>query len=394
MPSKSSRNPSDRYGDNAILNELCNLACDKLESYLDYFSLDLRRYGKRYIGRCPVHGGSSSSGVNLYPDGYAVRGNWECHSNKCEKAFTRTLIGFTKGIMSHEHYGWGREGDRTVTTKAAVDEICKFLGVSLGDVKVDGKKVARRSFIHGVEVMSPEGRPAGELCSREVFHRWHRIPSSYYLSRGYEERTLAKFEVGENICEQSPNFGRTSVPIYNEDGTVIIGVLCRSPHPRCPKCSFCHLGECPPCSRGDAPFSSVKKHLRWVVQPDGFNDKHHLYNLWRARKRIVTSRCIVLVEGAGDVWRLDEAGVQNAVALMGSKLSGLQDVMIEECSPSHVVIMTDDDDAGNAAAEQIEAKWRRLAKVHRIKPEGGDLGDMTTADVKNNYRRIIEGYMK
>ena len=166
MTSSSKPRSSSKYADNAVLNELCNLACDNLESYLDYFSLDLRRYGKRYVGRCPVHGGSSSGGVNLYPEGYAARGKWECHSNKCEKSFSRSLIGLTRGVMSHDAYGWSREGDRTVPTRTAVDEICKFLGVALDDLGrwIDARSSGRPKSSRPRAVPSRNSAP--KRCSR------------------------------------------------------------------------------------------------------------------------------------------------------------------------------------------------------------------------------------
>lgn len=110
---------------------------------------------------------------------------------------------------------------------------------------------------------------------------------------------------------------------------------------------------------------------------------------------IIKSKCVVIVEGAGDVWRLDEAGILNAVAMNGSKLSTIQDILIEECSPAHVVILTDDNPAGNECAETITRKWSRLSHVHRIKPIGvEEVSDMTTDDVAKHFRGMIENWMK
>jgi 5S rRNA maturation endonuclease (ribonuclease M5) len=386
---KSSRSSKRSPSSNDLLNELCNLAFDRMDDLIDHLEVDLRKYGKRYTGPCPVHGGGGRGGVSVYADGYATRGNWQCHSRKCEGYFKRSLVGFTRGVLSHARYGWSREGDQEASMKEAVDVLCGFLGISLAEVKVDPSRADRHRFRKTVEILSPTGRPVDELCTQRAFHNSHRVPSPYYLERGFASSTLTKFEVGECTYRASPNFGRTIIPIYDGRGEIIVGALSRSPHPRCKACKDCH-DPAIPCSK-----EKSAKVLRWRVVPDGFNDKHHLYNLWRSRSLIVKSKCVVVVEGAGDLWRLDEAGIYNTVGLFGSSPSAIQEIALEECSPAHVVLMTDDDEAGNACAEAMTRKWSRLASVHRVKPIGRtEISEMSTEDVRSRYRGLIEGWMR
>lgn len=383
MPQTSHSKP---YSDQGILNELAEMTCDRMEDYLEYFGISLKQYGKRYMGRCPVHGSRSHNSVNLYPEGSHVRGYWECHTNRCENVFPKTVIGFTRGIMSHDAYGWGSRGDKTVGHREAVDELCKFHNISLNEVKVDYKKVQRRKMLRNAEILTPTGRPSSEYLTQAEFQASHEIPSPYYLDRGYEQGTLKTFSVGQNY-----DTGRTNIPIFDPFGKLVLGVLSRSPWEECDHCKFNH-GPKDQCHQdGDL----VRPVLRWDVQPEGFVDKQHLYGFWKSRDLIIRSKSVVLVEGASDVWRLWEAGVQNAVGIMGSKFTDAQSILLEECSPRHIILMTDNDEAGNRVADEISrGVWRRLARIHRMTPTQKDIGAMTAQEVEDQFRRHITLLMK
>lgn len=385
------RSRSDLYRDGAVLNELSEMACDRFDDFLSWFNLNLKKNGKPYVGGCPIHGSHKNNSLNVYA-GFAegtVRGNWSCHTNPhCEKTFNRfSLIGLTRGLLSHDAFGWTQEGDRTVKTAEAVDELCKCLGVDLGDVRVDPKKELRRKVVRRAEILTPAGRPTNELCTVDAFRRCHAIPAPYFLRRGFSPEVLEHFMVGENISASSPNRGRAIIPIFDEG--VIVGALSRSRHDECPRCEFNHP-EGWPCLPKDC---EEKRYLRWVVEPPGFNDKHYLYGLWHARKTVLQSKCVVLVEGAGDVWRSWEAGIRNAVGLMGCKLTTSQEILLEQCSPRHIIVMTDNDPPGEQAFGMVEKFARRLCKVHRLRPEGKDLGEMTATAVETLYRAKIESLM-
>lgn len=364
----SSENP---YLDNVILHEICSQLCDRIDEFFDEQGIELRRSGRRFVGRCPVHGGRSPFGLNFYPDGQEVRGYWECLSDKCHLQFPRSAIGFVRGVLSHDKHGWQKKGDRAVSHRETVDLICQFLKVKINDIKVDRTVYDRQKFSNNVEFITRKV-PAthGVLCTQSQLRKMTDMPANYYLERGYKAETLNEFEVGEVIDRRSREYGRVIVPVYDPAGAHIIGALSRSTSERCEVCGFCH-DELPcPVVEDDRMRS-----LRWKVIGD-FNDKLHLYNLWRASSAIKESRTVVLVEGAGDVWRAWEAGIHNVVGLFGSNISDTQTVALECMGLKKIVLGMDADQAGRNASASLQDRLGYIAKVIDVVPDGHDFGSM------------------
>lgn len=80
--------------------------------------------------------------------------------------------------------------------------------------------------------------------------------------------------------------------------------------------------------------------------PSGVDMQHYLYNYHR-----VTGRTLILVEGAADAVAVMEAGVQDVVAVYGSRLSRAQVQLVHRLDPALVVTAFDRDTAGLAAHE-------------------------------------------
>jgi 5S rRNA maturation endonuclease (ribonuclease M5) len=326
-----------------------------------------------------VHDGHSPFGFNLYPDGETVRGNWQCLSDHCHHHFPATIIGFTRGVLSNYNYGWRQKGDRCETHRVAVDYVLDFLGYDdIRDVEVDYEKADLLRFNARAEFMNR--RPVTGLhavCDRERFRSEIDIPASYYIDRGYSKSILDKYDVGLCTNPRSPMCNRVAVPFYDPTHSVVIGVLGRSTLPQCSRCRLFH-DRSSPCSQfGDS------RYAKWRVS-QGFNDKHHLYGYWFSAGYIAKSRCVVLVEGPGDIWRLEEAGIHNAVALLGSSLHDSQKIILESCSADDFVVITDNDPAGDQAEAAIRQACSTYGRVHRIRPIGKDVGEMTVDEVRNH----------
>jgi DNA primase len=88
-----------------------------------------------------------------------------------------------------------------------------------------------------------------------------------------------------------------------------------------------------------------------------------------------------LVEGPGDVWRLEEAGIQNSVAMFGVNLTDEQAILLE-CSGAMTVVLAEDNDAaGEIAINELKDQLRGYnLKVY--KPSAKDVGEMTIADLR------------
>ena len=91
---------------------------------------------------------------------------------------------------------------------------------------------------------------------------------------------------------------------------------------------------------------------KWL-NSKGFNSGACLYNYWNAKDHISETSTAILVEGQGDVWRLDEAGIYNVVGMFGCSLGGQQRLILERSGALKLVVMTDADEAGQKARDKI-----------------------------------------
>jgi DNA primase len=140
---------------------------------------------------------------------------------------------------------------------------------------------------------------------------------------------------------------------------------------------------------------AIKEHLKpkWL-HSQGFK-KNVLYGLNIAKEEIMNTGSVVLVEGQGDVWRLHEAGIANAVGIFGCSLNEDQLILLEQSGAMNVVILTDYDDAGNGAAEQIvKTCGRRFNYIRPEMIEGvKDVGDLTVQQIREFLYPQLKGFI-
>jgi DNA primase len=94
-----------------------------------------------------------------------------------------------------------------------------------------------------------------------------------------------------------------------------------------------------------------------------------LFNLDRAGKEPV-DKPLVIVEGFFDCMMLHQHGCRKVIALMGSSMSPAQEGLIRKLtvSNSHVIVMLDEDEAGQEAREEIAGRLAKFCyvKVHQF----------------------------
>ena len=101
--------------------------------------------------------------------------------------------------------------------------------------------------------------------------------------------------------------------------------------------------------------------------PKGFGKSLELFNLNRVIKEPADSP-LIIVEGFFDCMKLWGYGVKRVVALMGSSLSLAQEELIRRHTDanSQIIVMLDEDEAGQSAREEIAGRLAKFAfvKVH------------------------------
>lgn len=135
--------------------------------------------------------------------------------------------------------------------------------------------------------------------------------------------------------------GRIAIPIHNVKGELVA-----------------YVGRWP----GEPAEDTPKYKL-----PPGFRKGLELFNLDRAIKQPAETP-LVIVEGFFDAIKLHQHGCRKVVALMGSHLSAAQEELIRQTTTAHsqIIVMLDEDDAGQAAREQIAGRLAKFAfvKIH------------------------------
>lgn len=365
----------NEYHNRARINELTDQAVLHAEDILSEFGVDFRHNYRRFYGPCPVHGGDNPSAFNLYPDGYDVRGVWCCHTHQCEKKWRRTFIGFIHAMLSKEY-------KEPIPWTAAVDWLVKYLGYNkLTDIQIPDEDALRRRLGSSVAEkwsLTPSRSHTGwtRLEVREKLE----IPAKYYIHRGFSASTLDKYDVG-----LYNRYERVVVPVYDDQYNYAVGFTSRSIHERCDKCGYWHNPN-QPCLPADQAF---RQHCKWR-HSENFNAAQWLYNYWFAKRHIEETGVAILVEGPGDVWRLEEAGIKNSVAMFGVDLAEEQMNILEMSGALSVIVMLDNDEAGQTAQQDIEKKLRRIFRLHFPTLSGTDVGDNLNRDeLSGTAKRLV-----
>jgi DNA primase len=136
------------------------------------------------------------------------------------------------------------------------------------------------------------------------------------------------------------------------------------------------------------------KDRKYVNSPDSplFHKKEQLYGLHAAMDAIRKTGVAIVVEGNFDVLSLHEAGIENAVAPMGTAMT-LEQIDILGRMAKQVVVVFDGDSAGQRAAEKavplfVEADVDgRIARL----PTGVDPDDYVRQQGAPAFNRLVEG---
>lgn len=345
------------------LEPIIDEAVSRLPELLDSLSLSFKETDRFFVGCCPVHDGDNKTAVNIFKTGDTARGNWICYTHNCHRRISQggwgsSLFDFVRGTLTtrnghnHSFVDGVKYVVKTLAIKPEKQDDVSFANYN--------KKAYAKLLNNLILDSTPE---TIEEIKRSLIRKQLHIPSQYFLNRGYTKDILDKYDVGDCNNPTKPMYKRAVVPVYNSEG-IYVGCLGRSVYPECSICNFYHHpdGMCGECEK-------------WKVQ-SGFNDKQFLFNLNNASKYILESGNVILVEGPGDVMRLEEAGIHNSVALFGVKISDSQELLLEKSGAERIVLLLDNDQAGENGANIIHDKLKKLYQINIVKPIGHDVGSM------------------
>jgi DNA primase len=164
------------------------------------------------------------------------------------------------------------------------------------------------------------------------------------------------------FCGKGMMAGRIAIPIHNEEGNVVA-----------------YVGRWP----GEPPGDTPKYKL-----PPGFRKSLELFNIDQAIKE-PSDKPLVIVEGFFDCMKLHQYGCRKVVALMGSTMSAAQEGLIKKHtdSKSQVIVMLDEDEAGQAGREDIAVCLAKFAfvKIHAFEKPDTQPDNLTAEEVQQLF---------
>jgi 5S rRNA maturation endonuclease (ribonuclease M5) len=305
--------------------------------------------------KCPIHEGSDNpNGLSISLD----KQIWKCWTRGCHEHYQSDIFGLIKGVLNTDSFSdvlryvsklYNLDGAKNVNTDKHIGIVnnsdCDFSTIvrSISKSKTKNKQ-------HRNHSIATELAPGG-------------IPSPYFISRGFREETLRFFGVQEQTDKQGAFRHRAIIPIWFNSN--LIGYIARA----------------------------TKEWLQpKYIFSEGIKKSDYLYNYDNAITSAQKYKCIFLVEGQGDVWRLWECGVKNVVGLFGKEISGAQRKLLLETGVTTLIILTDNDQAGRESKIKIKRDMSRLFKLIFPKMYTKDLGNMFIQDIKDNILNDLKGY--
>lgn len=364
------------------LKNLSDALCDKIDELFEYFEIEVRKTSKMFICNCPIHNGDNPSAFNMYPYGESYRGNWKCRTHKCEEIFMGSVIGFVRGLLSSRNTNWKESGDKIVSFADTLKFIEKFLANDQPKV-LKPKNTEKNKFNQIInnlkknEIKKPIGVPRNKVRKLLTF------PCQYYIDRGYSQSILDKYDVGLCLTKGKEMNGRVVVPVYDNDHSLMIGCTGRSIFEKCENCK-CYHNTANPCP----DLKDRYKYSKWKHN-FAFKSQDNLYNYWFAKDHIKNSGIAILVEGPGNVWRLEENNIHNSVAMFGSVLSDKQKLLLDLAGAMTLIILTDSDSAGETAKKQIVSKCSKTYRIFCPKISKNDVGEMTSEEIQKEIKDYI-----
>lgn len=380
MKSKSHLNDQDK------LKIICDDLCDNIEELLSLLDLEYSYSSKMVTMSCPIHNGDNVSAINIYHTGDYYRGNWKCRTHGCDKYFKGSIIGFVRGVISNRKYNWVKNGDQMCSFEEAVNFCLDFLNKNYKDIKISKTDKEKKQFSAVVQHLLDQKSSSVQtvsLPSRNTVRSSLIIPCEYFIKRGFHQDILDKYDVG--LCDK-PNkemFNRAVAPIYNNDHTHMIGCTGRSIFEKCGHCKHYHdpSYQCP-------NNEDLWKYSKWKHSTN-VSINHYLYNFWYAKKTIAESGVAILVESPGNVWKLEQNGIHNSVALFGSNLSDKQKILLDGSGAMTIITIMDNDDAGKKAAEAILSKCKNTYKIININITKSDVAEMTDTEINSQIKKYL-----
>ncbi|KKN98954.1 hypothetical protein LCGC14_0141990 [marine sediment metagenome] len=353
-------------------------ANDRIAEVFDALGLEFVERHDYLQCACPVHEGDNQRGMF-----WAIRSNhWQCKTRGCHlepiTGPSTSVFGLVRGAMSSKtEKVWGfQQAVRFVSQALGLDK-CSVDASTAQDIEI-AKFVKQHKKKQAT--INRKGTPLRDIVSQL------QSDQVYYPNRGVSPEIIARYYISFCNVKGKPMYKRAFFPILDVTGRNVIGWSGRSIYDKCSKCGMHHHPERQSCP--DKQYGGV--YTKWKHSKD-FRGELSLYNIWYAKPFINKTGYAVLVEGPGDVWACEAAGIRNSVALLGVSMSRQQRLMLQNAGALTIVCMLDNDEAGLKAMKKLEQDLIHYFRVFCVTPETGkDIGEMFADDIVKKINPIIQ----
>jgi DNA primase len=334
----------------ALLN-LKMKAMKRIFDLLDYFGYnDFFEQDEILVGSCPVHNGDNPSAwnINIEEDSRHY-GLWFCNTKQCHKHKGHDIVSLVNLLL-----------DKKLNKKHTFVETIKFLESFTKGVKAKAFKYEKDSYL---DLLSKQKRPEKTKFTKADVRKRLKIPSQFYINRGFKPETLDEFDIGLCLDPSSSFYNRVVFPIYDDDDKYLVGCVGRT---------------------------VTNSESKWINKK-GFNKSNHLYNYGKSLPFIEKSGSIIIVEGQGDVLRLWESGIKNCVGIFGCHLSDSQEFMLQRTGALNLIVIMDNDEAGKKCRQEIRERLSSFFNIIDIELQKKDVGEMTVEEVNKFIKPKLIG---
>ena len=310
---------------------------ERITRVLDALGIDYNENYKYLTAPCPIHGGDREDAFSWHLD-YNM---FQCFSRGCQETFGKDIFGLIRGVLE-------------CSFPASVQFLKDlFNGEDVGDAKElldlkENKQFVANSKRKEIKIFSED------TLSRLAY-------DAYLEGRGYPRELVENYQAGVPSTNYKRMSNRIIFPIRDAEGR-IVGFTGRTLHE-------------------DWKDRRIGK---WEHSA-GFDKEHNLFNIDRAKDKILSTGTAILCEGPLDVLRLEQAGIHNGVAIFGRKLYNGQISLLIQSGANKLVLALDADTAGKSGAESALMTAKSFFKIEIIDLGDGDVGDLNTEQVRELF---------
>lgn len=269
----------------------------EIRQILKILGIRFQDRGEEIRCACPIHKSDNPTSMSINPR----QNRWACWSRGCHEEYPGGLFGLFQTIT----------GKTDVELEAFVNDLMSQEILDLPEFE---------------ELDTRENKPIN-LTRQQIKERLC-VPSEFYLKRGFSKEVLEEFLIGDCFSDKRMR-DRTVFPIIDINGN-FIGCSGRT--------------------------HSDKKYISKWVHSKGLICAATFYGIDKAKDELKNSKVAILVEGPGDVVKLYEYGIRNAISPFGTKLTRRQRKLLTELGVETILIGFDNDEAGKKATKKIISK--------------------------------------